>query len=60
MSQREDAVPMRHMLEHAREALALVSGRSREELHSHRMPQLALTRPVEVVGEAAGCVSPET
>jgi uncharacterized protein with HEPN domain len=60
MSQRDDAVPIRHMLEHAREALSLVSGRSREELHSHRMLQLALTRLVEIVGEAAGRVSPET
>lgn len=51
---------MRHMVEHAREALALVSGRSREGIHSNRMLQLALTRLVEVVGEAAGRVSPET
>jgi uncharacterized protein with HEPN domain len=60
MSQRDDVVPIRHMLEHAKEALSLVSGRSREELHSHRMLQLALTRLVEIVGEAAGRVSPET
>jgi len=60
MSQRDDAIPIRHMLEHAKEALSLVSGRSREELHSHRMLQLALTRLVEIVGEAAGRVSPET
>ncbi len=50
MSQRDDAVPVRHMLEHAREALSLVTGRTREELHSHRMLQLALTRLVEIVG----------
>jgi uncharacterized protein with HEPN domain len=60
MSQRDDAVPIRHMLEHAKEAISLVSGRSREELRSHRMLQLALTRLVEIVGEAAGRVSPET
>jgi uncharacterized protein with HEPN domain len=60
MSQRDDAVPMRHMLDHAREALALASGRSREELHSQRMLQLALTRLVEIVGEAAGRVSSQT
>jgi uncharacterized protein with HEPN domain len=60
MSQRDDAVPIRHMLEHAKEALSLVSGRSREELRSHRVLQLALTRLVEIVGEAAGRVSPET
>ena len=29
MSQRDDAVPMRHMLGHAREALALVADRQR-------------------------------
>jgi uncharacterized protein with HEPN domain len=60
MSQRDDAVPVRHMLEHAKEALSLVPGRTREELRSHRMLQLALTRLVEIVGEAAGRVSPET
>jgi uncharacterized protein with HEPN domain len=60
MSQRDDSVPIRHMLEHAREACALVAGRTREELRSNRMLQLALTRLVEIVGEAAGRVSPET
>jgi uncharacterized protein with HEPN domain len=60
MSQRDDAVPIRHMLEHAREALDLVSGRSREDLRSLRMLQLALTRLVEIVGEAAGRVSQQT
>ena len=60
MSQRDDAVPVRHMLEHAREAVALVADRTREELRTHRMLQLALTRLVEVVGEAATRVSPET
>jgi uncharacterized protein with HEPN domain len=60
MSQHDDVVPLRHMLEHAREACAIVSGRSREELRSNRMLQLALTRLVEIVGEAAGRVSSET
>jgi uncharacterized protein with HEPN domain len=60
MSQRDDSVPLRHMLEHARESCALVSGRVRDELRSNRMLQLALTRLVEIVGEAAGRVSPET
>ena len=60
MSQRDDAVPMRHMLEHAREACTLVGERQRSDIDSDRMLQLALTRLVEVVGEAATRVSDET
>lgn len=60
MSQRDDAVPMRHMLDHAREACDLVAGRKRADIHSDRLLQLALTRLVEIVGEAAGRVSRET
>jgi hypothetical protein len=37
MSQRDDSVPLRHMLEHARESCALVSGRARDELRSNRI-----------------------
>ena len=48
------------MLEHAREACKLAEGRTRETLRSDRILQLALTRLVEIVGEAAGRVSPET
>jgi uncharacterized protein with HEPN domain len=59
MSQRDDAVPMRHMLDHAREACAMVASRERTDIHSDRMLQLALTRLVEVVGEAATRVSGE-
>lgn len=60
MSQRDDAVPMRHMLEHAREALDLIGERQRAAVHSDRMLQLALTRLVEIVGEAASRVRAET
>jgi uncharacterized protein with HEPN domain len=60
MSQRDDAVPMRHMLDHAREACAMVASRERADVHSDRTFQLALTRLVEVVGEAATRVSVET
>jgi uncharacterized protein with HEPN domain len=60
MSQRDDVVPMRHMLDHAHEACALVTGRRRADIHADRLLQLALTRLVEIVGEAAGRVSPET
>lgn len=48
------------MLDHAQEACALVQGRTREEVRSDRILQLALTRLVEIVGEVAGRVSPAT
>jgi uncharacterized protein with HEPN domain len=48
------------MLDHAREACALVASRSRADIHSERLLQLALTRLVEIVGEAAGRVSRES
>lgn len=60
MSQRDDAVPMRHMLDHAREACVLVAAKQRADVRSDRTFQLALTRLVEVVGEAATRVSGET
>jgi uncharacterized protein with HEPN domain len=45
------------MRDHAREALDMAAGRSRADLQSDRQFQLALTRLVEIVGEAAGRVS---
>jgi uncharacterized protein with HEPN domain len=59
MSKQEDSVPMRHMLERAREAVAMVTGRSRADLDSDRILQLALTQLVKFVGEAADRVSKE-
>jgi uncharacterized protein with HEPN domain len=59
MSQHDPLVALRHMLDHAQEAVALVGGRSRGDLDSDRLLQLALTRLVEIVGEAAGRVPPE-
>jgi len=48
---------MRQMLEHAREAVEMSTGRTRADLEHDRMLQLALTRLVEIVGEAAARVS---
>ena len=53
MSRRDDTVPMRHMLDYARETVAMVSGRSRSDVDIDRMLQLALTRLLEMIGEAA-------
>jgi uncharacterized protein with HEPN domain len=49
---------MHQMLEHAREAMEIVHGRSRTELESNRVLQLALAHLLLVVGEAASRVSP--
>jgi uncharacterized protein with HEPN domain len=59
MSERDDRVPMRHMLDHAREAVAMIGGRVRSEIVSDRTFQLALTHLVEIVGEAAARVTAE-
>jgi uncharacterized protein with HEPN domain len=48
-----------HMIEACEHALAFVAGRARADLDRDAMLRLALTRAVEVVGEAAGKVSDE-
>lgn len=59
MSQHDPLVALRHMLDHALEAVQLARGRSRTDLDTDRILQLALTRLVEIVGEAASRVSVE-
>ena len=49
-------VSVRQMLDHTREALEMVGGRSRADLDADRQLNLALVRLVEVIGEAAGRV----
>ena len=58
LSQR-DRVRLDHMLEHAREAITLTRGKTRADLDSDRVLNLALVRLLEIVGEAAGRVSEE-
>ena len=60
MSRRDDRVRLRHMLEHAREAADMASDRSRDDLDTDRQFSLALTRLMEIIGEAAARVDPET
>ena len=57
MSERDDAFSVRDMLDHAREATGLLGGIDRQGLRRNRVLQLALTRLVEIVGEAANRVS---
>jgi len=59
MSRHDDQVNLNDMLDHAREAVAMLGGRMREEMEENRMLQLALTRLIEIVGEAANRVSKE-
>jgi len=60
MSQRDDDVRLRHMLDAAKQAIAFTRGRERRELDQDVQLSLALTRLVEIIGEAAKKVSPET
>jgi uncharacterized protein with HEPN domain len=57
MSRRDDTVPMRHMLDHAREVVAMTRNRSRRDLDTDRMLQLAVVRLLEIIGEAASRVT---
>ena len=57
MSRHEDTVRLGHMLDHALEAVEMCRGRTRKDLDSDRMLNLALVRLVEIVGEAANRVS---
>jgi uncharacterized protein with HEPN domain len=59
MSRHEGDIRLRHMLDHAREAVAMASGRIRGELDTDRQLNLSLVRLLEIVGEAAGSVPTE-
>jgi uncharacterized protein with HEPN domain len=56
MTQHDYRVRLRHMLAHSREAVQMVKGVQREDLDRDRKLELALTRLVEIVGEAASKV----
>lgn len=60
MSKRDPVPRLRHMLEHAREAVALATGKRRQDLDADRILNLALVRLVEIVGEAAAGVPKES
>jgi len=60
MTQHNDMIRIRHMLDHAEEAVSLVAGKDKTELQHDRVLELALIRLVEIVGEASARVSSET
>jgi len=57
MPRHDDTIPLLHMLNHAREAIAMIVGKGPESLGKERMLELALIRLVEIIGETAGRVS---
>jgi len=59
MSRHEGDIRLLHMLDHAREAVAIARGRTRAELDSDRQLNLSLVRLLEIVGEAASRVPAE-
>ncbi len=59
MSKRDDVVSLKDMLSHSEEAVKLLEGKEREELEHDRVLQLALTRLIEIIGEAANRVTNE-
>jgi uncharacterized protein with HEPN domain len=56
MTLHDPIVSVHHMLDHAREAVGMVRGRSRADLDTDRQLNLSLVRLVEVIGEAANRV----
>lgn len=56
----EDLNRLRHMLDAAERARAMIAGRSRRDLDEDEQLSLALQRLIEIVGEAATKVTAET
>ena len=56
----DDVIRLRHMAEAAESALRFCQGRTRADLDTDDMLRFALTRAVEIIGEAANKVSNET
>ncbi len=55
-----DAIRIRHMLDAAQEAVSFAVGHTREDLDGNRMLVLSLVKSVEILGEAAAKVDPQT
>lgn len=60
MSRHDELIRLRHMRDHAAEAIAMSKGKKRDDLDDDRMLELAPVRLMEIIGEAAGRVTPET
>jgi uncharacterized protein with HEPN domain len=56
MSKREPEIVLRQMLIHSQEAVQICRGKTRSDLDDDRLFNLALSRLIEIVGEAANRV----
>jgi uncharacterized protein with HEPN domain len=56
MSKHDPQLALRQILVHAQEAVAIIEGKTRADLDQDRVLNLALTRLVEIIGEAANRV----
>lgn len=59
MIRQDDLNRYRHMLDCAREAVSLAKAKTRSDVDSDRLLNLALVRLLEIIGEAANRVSRE-
>ena len=59
MTQHDPWFRVRHMRDHAQEAIEMLGTKSLDELQADRTVQLALVQLIEIVGEAAGRVDSE-
>ena len=57
MTQHDQILRMRHMLDHAKEAVGLLAGKVKADLYRSRVLELAIVKIVEIVGEAANRLS---
>lgn len=55
-----DRIRLLHMRDAAREAISFASGLSSAQVAQDRMRALALVKAIEIIGEAASKVSPES
>ena len=56
---KDDGIRLKHMLDAAKEAIAISKGKSRWDFRKERLLNLSLVRLVEIVGEAAHKITPE-
>ena len=55
-----DVIRLKHMFNAAEEAISFAVGASRKTLNNDRMLVLSLIKDIEIVGEAASRISPDT
>jgi uncharacterized protein with HEPN domain len=60
MPPKSDQIRIRHMVDAAQKALSFTKGRTRRDLDSDDQLALATVRLIEIIGEAAAKITPET